>query len=148
MTETENMHDASVDLTQPQWIVLKAWRLFAILAFCVFIGVTIVPAFAAILIPHIGWPIYSLVYVYTLVFIRLALNFPELGFRFARARISSALTICAIFGAVQFIMRWNHSDFGNPWLQCSPVQPVITILIPLAWLAIFWSISVPAEPGA
>lgn len=136
------MQSAPADLTPPQWAVLNAWRAFAILAFGIFASVAIVPALAVALVPHTGWPIFGLIYAFTLAFTRIAMISPDLGFRFARARISSALVVSAILGIGQLAMRWNQSDYGNPWLHCSPLQPLVTVLVPLIWLGIFWLIPV------
>jgi hypothetical protein len=89
-------------------------------------------------VPYTGWLVGG-GYMATLAFV------PPLIFqhRWRPALRTFGLTLQLVFGLIVpgllALSRIGAEDFGNPYLTISPWQPVWTILLPMAWIAVFHS---------
>jgi hypothetical protein len=125
--------------TVQQKRLLIAFLFFCVAAFVVAAAMIISSGVAAILLPHYGWPIIGLLYVFTLQYVIPPLlkgNPIPVSSSFQAIRWS--LRNLALYGLITAAIGWLiDDDFGNPYLVISTIQPIWTIAAPLTWLWLF-----------
>jgi hypothetical protein len=93
------------------------------------------------LVPITGWIGLS-PYMWTLFFSIFALIFTNRTTYMSVVRMLGLVTaLDALVTAFDAIMAWLGSpDFGNPYLMYHPVRPLITVVLPSAWILALWRV--------
>jgi hypothetical protein len=139
-TSDEAAMTNAVHLTTYQRSLLYAFIVFSLCAFVVAIAIFVSSNIAERLLPYYGWPIIGLFYLGALKYaIPPLFERNPIPITIYVGGISRTLWVIVCYGVVTAIFGWMTDDFGNPWLTVNVVQPIWTVLVPLAWIALFRS---------
>lgn len=136
-----------VDNTKPRlWpqrqntpAILWAYLIFSLLATTLHFTVFFAPRFNQRIVPFTGWQGLGY-YMFTLYFIIAALTTPQTPARIRFMRgVHFILGAAALIGIIDFWQFYGTPNFDNPYLTYSPWRPLITIALPLLWLALLIS---------
>ena len=84
-------------------------------------------------VPYTGWSGLML-YLFCLVPASQLIFAPD-GVPRARRGIPAMLLLFAAFGLGSYLFLGGKDNFHNPYLTVSPWQPVLTVVLPIAWAA-------------
>lgn len=121
-------------LTRRQRNILKAYVLFAIVSFGLSIAMFVSPQFGELTVPYLGWGIFGIAYIGTLIFaipLLVAANSVQVSGCFQAIR--GQLMILMGYGLFTTLAGLVRDNFDNPYLTVTVWQPAWTIGVPLAW---------------